>query len=370
MHHDLDANATSAVSPEAYAAWCAAHARFATPADVDTPAGQAFLAQARQDVAQALGAAGFRTVFTDGGTAADRLMLAAVGHLHAPRPHVAVSALEHAAIRDAVAEAQAAGRLLATTLAANASGVVAPPALALAPAIDGVQLITVMLAHNETGALQPIRAWSDCAHAHGALMHTDAVQAVGRVPVDANALGVDALSLASHKVGAVGGIGALLVRADGPLPAALETLAPHRAEENLPGIASLVAALARLPDDAARARVARLRDRLEAQLQAQLGPARCRILAADVPRLGNTSCVHFFGVEAEGLLMALDVAGFAVSAGAACASGALEPSPSLLAMGLSRKQARCVLRISLPHNVTEATLDAFVPTLLSIVQRG
>lgn len=399
---DFDANASSPVRPAAWRAYVEALGAQATSGGAwahgwpgESPRAIGALAEARRDVAAALGAGPDEVFFTSGGTAANALALAAAvaADVAASSPDAAtgptpvvVSALEHAAVVNAARVAAARGALQLCVWPASPDGLV-ELAAAEATLAKRPRLVSVLLAHNETGALQPLEEVVRRAHGVGAAVHTDAVQAVGRLSVDFGALAVDMLSLSGHKFGAVGGVGALLVRRGTAVHGALRaTHACPRAvrcaaawvlergavaaTRNLPGVLSLAAAVRELPDAATLARIRALRDGLEATVVGALGPAGCRVLAAASPRLAHVSCLHLVGVPAEAVLMALDVAGYAVSAGAACASGALEASPSLRAMGLSAGEAREVVRVSLPSNADPVQVRALAAAVVDCARRA
>ena len=232
-------------------------------------------------------------------------------------------------------------------------------------------LVSVMLANNETGVLQPVAEAARLAHARGALVHCDAVQGAGKVVVDVRALGVDLLTLSAHKVYGPKGVGCLYVRRGTPLAAFVRGGGQERnrraGTENVAGVVGFgaAAALAResLPADAAR--VAALRDRLEARLLAIPGARR----NGEGPRVPNTTNVSFEGVEAEGLLIALDLEGIAVSTGAACAAGGVEPSHVLRAMGLPPERVESSLRLSLGRATTETDVDHAADVIAAVVAR-
>ena len=222
-------------------------------------------------------------------------------------------------------------------------------------------LVTLLAASNETGVLQPVAEVAAHAHAVGARMHTDAVQAVGRLPVDVRAWNVDSLALAGHKVGAVGGIGVLYARRG------LAWLPPYpRGEDNVAGAVSLAAALEHQPSATQLQALARQRDAFEAQLLSQL--SHIEIIGGSAARLPNTSCIHLEDCEADGVLMALDLQGFAVSTGSACSSGSIEPSPILLGMGFTAREARQTVRFSLHLGFDDAALAALVNQVVRVVQ--
>jgi len=230
-----------------------------------------------------------------------------------------------------------------------------------------------MHANNETGAIQPIAEIAAIAHEAGALFHSDGVQAAGRLPVDVRALGVDLYSISAHKLNAPKGAGALYVR-QGVKLQPLQFGGRHERErragtENVPGIAALGAAAAELLAHGAEdsARLAVLRDRLEAGLFARVPDVQLN--SGDAPRLANTANLRFAGLQGEALVIALDLAGFAVSSGAACSSGAVEPSHVLVAMGLTPAEARASIRFSLGLGNDEAQVDALVEAVAASVER-
>jgi cysteine desulfurase len=219
--------------------------------------------------------------------------------------------------------------------------------------------------------IQPVRAAADLVHAAGGLLHCDASQAPGRIAVDMSALGADLLTLSAHKMGGVLGAGALVVTGDLAIRPLLvgggQEKFRRAGTENVPAIAAFGAAAeeARLGEDIAR--IARLRSRLEAQLVG-LGDD-IAILGAGSPRLPNTTCVAVAGKSSETLVMALDLAGYAISAGSACSSGKVRPSPVALAMGYGDEVARSAIRISLGWWNSEAEIDGLVARLADLAGR-
>ncbi len=257
-----------------------------------------------------------------------------------------------------------------TLLPVDATGVVAPASLAAVISRD-TAIVSVMHANNEIGTIQPIADLAAIAHAHGALVHTDAVQSVGKIPVDVRALGVDLLTLSAHKFNGPKGAGALWIRRGVRLVSTM-TGGKHERNrrggtENVPGIAGMGVAArlatAKLVDDAAR--IGTLRDRLEAGiLEAVPGTV---VNGAPTSRVPNTTNISFDGVEAESLLIALDLEGFAVSTGSACSSGTLEPSHVLRAMNLPSHRTQNSIRFSLGAGNTEAQVDALVAKIPTVV---
>jgi cysteine desulfurase len=220
-----------------------------------------------------------------------------------------------------------------------------------------------MLANNETGAIQPVAEAARIAHAHGALLHCDAVQAAGKLPLDFRGLGVDLLTLSAHKIGGPQGVGALVASPDLPLAPLLSGGGQERGRragtENLPGIIGFGAAARRaLAEIDAYATLAALRDAAERRLLA-IAPEAC-IFARTAPRLANTLCIAMPGMPAATQVMALDLAGVMVSAGSACSSGKLRRSHVLDAMGVPPDDADCAIRVSLGWSSTERDIDHLV----------
>ena len=244
----------------------------------------------------------------------------------------------------------------------------------MAEAIDDqTAIVSVMHANNEIGTIQPIEALASIAHARGALFHTDAVQSVGKIPVHVRTLGVDLLSLSAHKFNGPKGSGALWIKRGTRLVATM-TGGKHERNrrggtENVPGHAGLgvAARLARRKLTTEAARIGALRDRLERAILERV-PGTV-LNGAPTPRVPNTTNISFEGLEAESLLIALDLEGFAVSTGSACSSGTLEPSHVLRAMGLASHRTQNSIRFSLGAGNDEAQVDALVATLPSVVEK-
>jgi cysteine desulfurase len=360
----LDYNATVPLRPAAAAAVAAALQVTGNPSSVHAFGRRArrLVEDARAQVAALVGARPEQVVFTGGGTEANNLALAGVG-----RRRRLVSAIEHDSVLNAAPGAE--------VLPVARDGVVVLDALAerlagsAAPA-----LVSVMLANNETGVVQPVAEVAALAHRHGALVHCDAVQAAGKVAVDLAALGVDLMSVSAHKLGGPQGAGALIV-ADGIELAPLlrgggQERGRRAGTENLAAIAGFGAAAAALAAcrKSEAARVARLRDDLEARVQA-LVPGAKRFGAA-APRLGNTACIAMPGVASEIQVMGLDLAGVAVSAGAACSSGKVRPSHVLRAMGASEAEAATAIRVSLGWASVAEDVDRFVEAWGAVYARA
>lgn len=370
----FDHNATTPVDPTvAEAVFRALTSEFGNASSVHHFGQQAkaLLDDARSSVGGLIGAEPSEIVFTSGGTESDNFALRGVAEAMEPtgRRHVIASAIEHEAVLVTL-KALARRGFRTTLLPVGASGIV--DAAVLSEAItDDTAIVSVMHANNEIGTVQPIAELAAIAHAHGALFHTDAVQSVGKIPVDVGSLGVDLLSLSAHKFNGPKGAGALWIKR-GVRVTAILTGGKHERNrragtENVPAIAGLGAA-ARLAAGklaAESARVAALRDLLETQILARVsGTATNGVREKRVP---NTTNISFEAIEAESLLIALDLEGIAVSTGSACSSGTLEPSHVLKAMGLPTHRAQSSIRFSLGAGNTAEQVDYVVAKLPSIV---
>ncbi len=334
---------------------------------------KALLDEARSSVADLIGAEPAEVVFTSGGTESDNLAIRGAAEVldATGRRHLITSSIEHEAVLNTVKALSRRGWSV-TLLPVDASGLVSPAVLETL-VTDQTALVSVMHANNEIGTVQPIRELAAVAHARGALFHTDAVQSVAKIPVDVTSLGVDLLSLSAHKFNGPKGAGALWVKR-GTRMVATMTGGKHERNrrggtENVPGLAGLgvAARLARqkLATDALR--LAALRDRLEHGILAAV-PGTV-VNGALTPRVPNTTNISFDGVEAESLLIALDLEGFAVSTGSACSSGTLEPSHVLRAMGLPAHRTQNSIRFSLGAGNTEAQVDALLAKVPSVVDK-
>ena len=349
----LDYNATAPLRPAAAEVMAHAAALTGNASSVHGFGRQARAAieTAREQVAAMAGAKPAQIVFTSGGTEANNLAVVGCG-----RARVLVSSIEHDSV---LAAALAAPRIPVT-----AEGIVDLAALErLLKAGAQQALVCVMLANNETGAIQPIAEVVAIAHRAGALVHCDAVQAAGKLPVDFAALGVDVLSLSAHKFGGPKGVGALIIADGVPLTAQLRGGGQERGRragtENVAAIAGFGAAADEARRDLPRiADITALRDRLEREAVRRV-PAT-QIIADTAPRLPNTSCLAMPGMPAETLVMTLDLAGVAVSAGSACSSGKVKASHVLQAMGLGGDIAGSAIRVSLGWANTAADLDRFL----------
>lgn len=349
----LDWNATAPVRPEAAAAVAQALATVGNASSVHRAgrAARRLLEAARANVAALVGAHTENVVFTSGGTEANALALRAF-----PDRRVLVSALEHDSV---LANAPDAVRVPATR-----DGLVDLKTLERLLATDiRPALVSLMFANNETGAIQPIAEAARIAHQHGALIHCDAVQVAGRQPIDMGRLGCDLMTLSAHKLGGPMGVGALVVAGGidiAPLVRGGGQERNRRAgTENLPGIAGFgAAASAAIAGVTVWDAVATLRAQAETRLVAISPDAM--VYAAAAPRLPNTICISMPGVPAATQVMALDLAGVMVSAGAACSSGKVRRSHVLDAMGVPERDAECAIRVSLGWSTSEAEIDHLV----------
>lgn len=353
----LDANADREPAPEALAAY-RSHSQ-GVPADAAARAAEWLL-----EIAGRLGGSHGRLLATRGGTAADGWAIRAVLETSGePRPHVVTSAVEHAAVSDTLRRLEERGACTVTRVTAGRDGRLDPERVARAT-YEHTRLVSVIAASNETGVIQPIEEIASALHHRRALLHIDAVQTVGRMrpPLEH----VDLATFSAHKLGGLTGLGFVWVR-DGLADVVRRVEAAHPkvslADYDLPGLAAVRAALAA---DAGHPPSSAQRDALEAQL---CGVVDVEVIGRNHPRLPNTSLVRFEGCEGDGLMMALDMEGIAVSTGSACASGSIEPSPILLAMGFSPEEAKQTIRFSLAPDCDEASVQRAAKTIAAVVER-
>jgi cysteine desulfurase len=357
----LDWNATAPLRPEAVAAMSEALRRWGNPSSVHRRgrAARQIIERAREAVAGLLGDVDpSGVIFVSGGTEANHLALLGAG-----RERVFVSAVEHDSVRHAVPAAD--------IIPVGPDGIVALEELDRLLGADlRPVLVSVMYANNETGVIQPISEIASIAHRHGALLHCDAVQAVGKVKPEVGAIGADLVTVSAHKIGGPPGVGALIVTGGVDLTPLLRGGGQeHRRRagtENLPGIAGFAAAAA-AADIAAYERVAALRDGLEAEIAA-IAPDAV-VLGATANRLPNTSAIAMPGVAAETQVVALDLDGVMVSAGAACSSGKVGPSHVLAAMRVAPEIAASTIRVSLGWSSTEAEIYHFLQAWTALYRR-
>lgn len=352
----LDANATEPLRPEARAAMQAAWEVTGNPSSVHAAgrAARRLLEDAREALAARFGAAPANLVFTSGGTEADAMAIHALGNGR----RIVVGATEHDAVRSA-----APGAL---TLPVDADGLADLAALEAWLHDSPPTLVCLMLANNETGNLQPIADVAEICRKNNALLHVDAVQAAGRLELSLAALGAHSVAVSSHKLGGPPGAGALLLS---PEVSSIAPLIAGGGQERgrrggtppLPAIVGFAAAASVAPD---AARLAPLRDAAEAAAAA----AGAIVCGAGAARLTNTTCLALPGVRADAQVIALDLAGIAVSAGAACSSGKVTASHVLAAMGLG-PLADQAIRVSLPWNATESDIAVFAAAYRCMADR-
>ena len=339
---------------------------------------------AREQVAALLNARSGEITFTSGGTESDNHALFG---LLSPGQHLITTSIEHHAVLHAAQELEKRG-VEVTYLPPTRHGVVRPEAVreAMRP---NTALVSVMLANNETGVLQPVEAIGILAHRRGVLLHTDAVQAAGKVAIDTRTLGADLISLSAHKMHAPQGVGALWMRRGIPLRPLLHG-GPHERQrragtENVPGVVAFGEAAAQATEwlaDDGTALLTRLHRDFEVELLRRLpgsilngvapattaGAAYGDAFTEAIPRLPNTTSIQFPGVDSEALVIALDLKGLAISGGSACSSGAVEPSHVLTAMGLSDTEARSTVRISLSRRTSAEELALALDLLETTVK--
>jgi cysteine desulfurase len=372
----LDHNATTPMEPSVIDRMTAAlREEYGNPSSVHHFGQQAkaVLDEARSAVAGLIGAEPAELVFTSGGTEGDNFAIRGVAEALEPsgKRHLIASAIEHEAVLNTF-KALARRGWRTTLLSVDQSGIVSPDSLERA-LTDDTALVSVMHANNEIGTIQPVARLARLAHERGALFHSDAVQSAGKIPVDVKALGVDLLTISAHKFYGPKGVGATWIRRGLRLLPIL-TGGKHERNrragtENVAGIAGLgvAAQQARVKMGQEAERLERLRDRLEEGiLKAVPGTA---VNGARQPRVPNTTNISFDRVEAESLLIALDLAGIAVSTGSACSSGTLEPSHVLKAMGFPPHRTQNSIRFSLGAANTEEQIDRVIDALPAIVEK-
>jgi len=363
----LDNNATTPMLPQVFEAMRPYFAeKFGNASSIHHHGQEtrAAVEDARESVAQLLGCRASEVVFTSGGTEADNL---AIAGLVAPGDHVITSSVEHHAVLHACRHLGESGCEV-TCVPVDSRGLVDPADVrrALRPT---TKLISIMMANNETGVLQPVDEIGKVAAEAGARFHTDAVQAAGKVAIDVNAIGCHALSISGHKMHAPQGVGALYLRKGTRLQPLFYGGRHERSRragtENVPGIVALGKAANLAAESLGGSRdpkMAELRDRLEQGILAQVEEVAVNGVGA--PRVPNTTNIRFDHIDGEALVIALDLKGLAVSTGAACSSGAIEGSHVLVAMGLRNAQAKGSVRFSLGRQTTAEEIDfalALVP---------
>jgi cysteine desulfurase NifS len=366
----LDHNATTPLAPEAREAMLKAMELFGNPSSLyaEGRASQAFLEDARRRIALLLNCTARRIIFTGGGSEANNLAIKGAVFFNRDKGHIITSAIEHPSVLNTCRWLEKQGYEV-TYLAPDRDGIVQPETLE--HAMRGkTLLVSIMMANNETGAIQPIKKLAAIAHAGGSVFHTDAVQAVGKIPLDVNELDVDLLSLSGHKFHAPKGIGALYVKKgiviDSLVHGGKQEYSLRAGTENVVGIAGIgKASEIALQSVGDMDRIAWLRDRLERKL-CEFVPNAMRN-GHKTERLPNTLNITLPGIRGESLVLALDQHGIACSSGSACRSGSPEPSHALTAMGLSAEQAHCALRLSLGYENTEEDVDRVIKRIGEII---
>ncbi len=364
----FDHNSTTPLAPELASAFAdAVRDLYGNPSSTHR-AGQIArqrLEQSRRTIADALHASPAEIVFTSGGTESNNLAI--LGLLRSLKPaHAVTLAIEHPAVLEPFRKMELEGVAVTYVKSAAAASAVR----------DDTALVSVMHANNETGEIQPLEEIARLVAARRATgqriyLHSDGVQAFGKIPVDLQRLGVDLYSLSAHKIFGPKGIGALFVKKNTPLQR-IQFGGRHERErrpgtENVPAAIGFAQAVELAMAAAEGEMVATLRDQFETQLLGRL--ADVHVNAAQTPRLPNTSNILFRGVSAEALVIALDMRQMAVSTGAACSSGSLEPSHVLLAMGLNRDEARSSIRFSFGRYNTPAEISALVDAVVDSVNK-
>ncbi len=363
----LDNNATTPVLPEVLEAmipYFLDHFGNASSIHHHGQETRAAVEDARESVAKLLGCSASEIIFTSGGTESDNL---AIAGLVEAGDHVISSSVEHHAVLHASKHLDELGCEV-TILPVDGRGLVDPKDVKRALRAN-TKLISIMMANNETGVLQPVEEIGAIAEEARVHFHTDAVQAAAKIPIDVRRIGCHALTISGHKIHAPQGIGALYVRKRTKLRPLFYGGRHERQRragtENVPGIVALGRAARLAKESLDRGddkKMSAMRDRLEQGILAQVDDAG--VNGAGAPRVPNTTNIHFDHIEGESLVIALDLKGLAVSSGAACSSGAIEPSHVLLAMGLQPGRARSSIRFSLGKQTTAEDIDfalALVP---------
>ncbi|PCI57182.1 MAG: cysteine desulfurase [Alphaproteobacteria bacterium] len=371
-HIYLDYNASAPLHPDAWAVMepvlkVQGGAHNASAVHHYGRAGRKIVEDARRHVAQLVGADVNQVIFNSGATEGNNTVLRHFSETYADEV-ILVSSIEHPSVLEGL---EAHGRIQCVPV--DGDGRIRLDALEEMLSGEGkVSLLSCMAVNNETGVIQDIASLSALAHRHGALFHCDATQAAGRIPVDMKALGIDFLTLSSHKIGGPQGVGALVLGLCGQTPKLLfgggQEKSTRAGTENVAGIAGFGAAagavLAGLEDYQG---LAALRDRLEVELKA-ISP-EIIIHSKDALRVVNTSFFSLAGANAQSMLMALDLEGIAVSNGSACSSGSVKPSITLKAMGQSAEIASSALRVSIGWDTKEGDIDAFLSAWTKIYSR-
>ncbi len=367
----LDYNATAPMRPEAYEAVCAAMDGIGNASSVHKEGrdARALIETARQSVARLVDVEPDCVTFTSGGTEANHLAFRQAAERGATS--ILYSAVEHPSVAEAAKLASAEAGVPATEILVDDEGRVSLAALKGLLGSGGDRpFVSVMAANNETGVLQPLKEIADLVHEQGGILHTDAIQIAGKASFDMNATGADMATLSAHKIGGPLGVGAFVLAEDAHVAARQTGGGQERGRrsgtENVSGIAGFGVAASLAASLEAMNKIQGLRDRLETSLQASVPDVE--FFSSAVERLPNTSCLSAPGLKAETLLMQLDLAGLAVSAGSACSSGKVARSHVLDAMGIDEDLAGGAVRVSLGWKTTEQDIEKFCSAWIKAVQ--
>jgi cysteine desulfurase len=371
----LDYNATTPVAPEVLATMLPYFSEeYGNASSIHTFGQRArgAVEEARESVAALLGARPAEIMFSSGGTESNNhAIFGVVGGAEGRSKHVITSAVEHSAVLDPCKALEERG-VAVTVLPVDRDGIVNPEDVRRAIRPETV-LITIMLANNELGTIEPIEEIAKIASKNGVTLHTDAVQAAGKIPIEVAKLGVHLLSISAHKLYGPKGVGALYVRKGTRLEPLL--YGGHSERDRRPGTEDVTSiaglgkaaelAVAHMKDEGRR--IAELRDRLENGLLERIPHAS--VNGSRAHRTPNTTNLTFPFIEGEAMVIALDLKGIACSTGAACSSGAVEPSHVLTAIGLAPEDARATLRLSLGHHTTDEEIDFALDTIPPVIDR-
>lgn len=362
----LDHNATAPMIPQVIEEMARVMRAGGNPSSVHSVGrnAKAILETSRRTIGRMINCRPQKIIFTSGGTEANNIALTAT-----KVNHLIISAAEH----DSILSLKENFNNRLDILVLDEKGYVSPDQLrsCLEKAPDNT-LVSVMLANNETGVIQNIQQLAEITHQAGALIHTDAIQALGKVPVDFRELGVDMMSLSAHKIGGPQGSGVLIAQEKIEISPLIlgggQEVGRRPGTENLAGIAGFARAVSLVPQNLQKmANVALLRDHIEHEIQ--LFAPDARIFGSQANRLPNTSVIMMPDVSSETQVMAFDLAGICISAGSACSSGKVKPSHVVLAMGGSREQALSTIRVSLGRDSTEQDIEAFIAVWKKLYDR-
>ncbi len=366
----LDHNATAPPKPEVITEMARVMTAGGNPSSVHGVGrmAKAVLEQSRSTIAQAVNCRPRKIIFTSGGTEANNIALNI-----RDIDHIILSSTEHDSILQACRDSGRNSAKQLDILPVNENGLVAPDDLK--DCLDrgtGKTLVSIMLANNETGVLQDIRQLARISHQAGAIFHTDAIQALGKIPVDFRDLGVDMMSLSAHKVNGPQGVGALVaveeINIRSLTSGGRQEVGRRCGTENIAGIAGFARAVSLLPQNLENMdNIRALRDRMEEEICRHAPNAR--FYGAGAPRLANTTTILMPAVASETQVMAFDLAGICVSSGSACSSGKVKPSHVVTAMGGSMDQALSTIRVSLGWNSTEQEVDSFIAAWKKLYDR-